>query len=314
MTKKNKLLEKLIIDPEKEAEKIKNFILSEVKRLKKEGVVIGLSGGLNSSTVAYLCKSVLKKERILGLILPERDSDPRNIEDARMIAREFDLSVKEMSLSPLLKKMGVYKLGVEKIPQNRKLTEKLVEKFQKSLKEPSLFASGFPFFFGKKIERKGKIGKAILKYEKEVAALVTAKTRLRMLLLYYFSALNDSLVCGTSDKTEWSIGYYEGDAICDIQPLVHLYKTQIRQLAHYLRLSPNILEKPSSGDLFGKGLANEIVVGLSYELLDSILYGLNNKYSIKGISELTGATEKQIKAIFQLVETDKTRKTLPSSL
>lgn len=158
------------------------------------------------------------------------------------------------------------------------------------------------------------IGRALSRYGRQVAAIAAVKTRSRMVFLYYYAALNNYLVVGTSDKTEWSIGYYDGDAIVDIQPLVHLYKTQIRRLAAYLGLPKKIIEKPSSGDIFGKGLANEAVIGLSYELLDSILHGLEHCCSIKEIMDLTGASEKQIQAILQLVETDKIRKCLPSSL
>ena len=135
-----------------------------------------------------------------------------------------------------------------------------------------------------------------------------------MVFLYYYAALNKYLVAGTSDKTEWSIGYYDGDAIVDIQPLLHLYKTQIRQLASWLGLPNNIVDKPSSGDIFGKGLPNETVIGLSYNLLDSILCGLEHGCSAEEVVGASGATEKQIQLVRQLVETDNIRKCLPSRL
>lgn len=132
--KENKLLEKLNLDFQKEAERIRNFIKGEILRLKKDGVIIGLSGGLDSSTVAYLAKNVLRKEKIFGLILPERDSDPRNIEDGKRIAKELDLNVKEIDLTPFLEKFGVYQLSVEKLPQNKKLAEGMIKRIQKITK------------------------------------------------------------------------------------------------------------------------------------------------------------------------------------
>ncbi len=307
-------LERLVINPEKEAERIKSFVVSEVGRLGREGAVIGLSGGLDSSTVAYICREALGKGKILGLILPETDSDPRNVEDARMIAKELGVTTKEIDLTPFFDGMGLYRLSLERMPKSRKFIEGFIEKLQKTSREPSLFALGFPAIFGQRGESRGMIGRALSRYGRQVAAIAAVKTRSRMVFLYYYAALNNYLVVGTSDKTEWSIGYYDGDAIVDIQPLVHLYKTQIRRLAAYLGLPKKIIEKPSSGDIFGKGLANEAVIGLSYELLDSILHGLEHCCSIKEIMDLTGASEKQIQAILQLVETDKIRKCLPSSL
>lgn len=307
---KNLLKKLLNFDFKKEEERIENFIKDEMKRLGKDGVLIGLSGGLDSSTVVYLAKNALGKEKILALILPERDSNLKNIENAKLIAKKLDLNFKEIDLSPFFGKMGIYELSIEKMPQNRKL----LEGFIKKLKIPSLFAFGFPTFFSEGKKFKGFTGKIFSKYKNETLALVNAKTRLRMVFLYYYAALENYLVCGTSDKTEWNIGFYDGDAIVDIQPLIHLYKTQIKQLASFLGVPKEIIQKPSSGDLFGKGLPNEILIGLSYEILDSILYGLEHRYSREEIIKATGVKKEQIEIVLKLIETEKIRKSLSSKL
>ena len=315
MEKSNKLMDSLNIDPKKEVERIENFITDEVKRLGKEGVVIGLSGGLDSSVCAFLSKNSLGKKRILALILPERDSELKNIEDARMIAKKIALPTKEIDLTPFLEEIGVYKLFSQRISQNREFVEKLIKKLEKIFNQPSLFAFGFPIFFGQEKSLKNILSRKIfLSYAKKIAALATAKTRLRMLFLYYFAAFKNYLVLGTTDKSEWSIGFYEGDAISHLQPLKHLFKTQIRKLATYLSLPKQIIEKSSSGDLFARGIPNELLIGLSYEILDSILAGLEQGYSLKEIENLTKANQKQIQAISRLVKIDKIRKSLPLSL
>lgn len=306
---KNKLLEELKIDPEKEEKRIKEFILKEKERLGKDGAVIGLSGGLDSSVCAFLLKDCFG-DKVLGLILPERDSNPKNTEDARELARELKIETKEIDLTPFFERIGVYKLFDKRFSQNRKLVETLIKGLQKTLNQPSLFAFGFPALFGQK-----SLGQKIISgHINKTVALATVKTRLRMVFLHYLAALNNYFVCGTTDKTEWSVGFYDGDAICHIQLLLHLFKTQIRQLAFYLGLPKNIIEKPSSGDLFGKGLPNEIIIGLSYETLDSIFYGLEKECPKKEIQELVGVNDKEIEAVCKLVEIDKIRKSLPSSL
>lgn len=119
---------------------------------------------------------------------------------------------------------------------------------------------------------------------------------------------------GTSDKSEWQIGYYDGDAIVETQPLIYLYKTQIKNLALTLGLPKNIIEKPSSGDIFGRGIANEVIIGMPYETLDSILYGLEKDLPIEEITHLTGRSQKEIESISQLTKLAKIRKSLPSFL
>jgi len=124
-----KRLQGLAFDPKREGERITSFVRSEVKRLGREGVVIGLSGGLDSSTVAYICREALGRESILGLILPETDSDPGNTDDARTVARELGLTAKEIDLTPVLDTLGVYQLSLERMPKSRGFVEGFVRSF-----------------------------------------------------------------------------------------------------------------------------------------------------------------------------------------
>lgn len=299
----------LEITPEEEAERIKGFIKRELETLHKDGVIIGLSGGLNSSTIVFLANEALGKEKIFVLILPERDSDPENIKNARKVVKILDLPYREIDLSQILEKFGLYQLSVEKLPQNRNF----LETFIKISKTPFLFSQGFFSFYTEfKISTMTK--KFLSKYRNEILALVTLKTRLRMVFLYYYARLKNYLVLGTSDKTEWTIGYYDGDVIVDIQPLLHLYKTQIKKLAEFCGVPKEIIEKPSSGDIFGKGIANEIVIGMPYQTIDSILYYLEKGYSIERIADLLGVERKGIVAISNLITFEKIRKSIPLSL
>ncbi len=297
----------LEIDSRNEALRIKEFIKNALEGLNKEGVVIGLSGGLNSSTVAFLAKEVLGRDKVFSLILPERDSDPENLENARKVAKILELNYREIDLSPILEKFGLYQLSIEKFPQNRIL----LEAFLKKLKISSLFGRGFfSFYPGVSISTK----KFFSKYRNEALALVTLKTRVRMVFLYYYARLKNYLVLGTSDRTESSIGYYDGDMIADVQPLLHLYKTQVKELGRFCGVPKEIVEKPSSGDIFGKGVANETVIGMSYQRIDSILYCLEKKYSIEEIVNLLGIKREGVEVISKLISFEKIRKSIPLSL
>ncbi|HTX44478.1 MAG TPA: NAD(+) synthase, partial [Methanocella sp.] len=113
-------------------------------------------------------------------------------------------------------------------------------------------------------------------YVSKMHAFMTAKTRTRMMVLYFHAILRYYLVAGTDDLTELTIGVYDkyGDGACDISVLSHLYKSQIKKLAAHIGVPRHIVDKPSSHDLWGQGMPNEKVIGLSYEKLDMVLCGL----------------------------------------
>jgi len=107
--------------------KIRDFLESSLERLNRVDAVIGLSGGLDSSTCAYLLRRVLEKDKILALIMPERDSDPVNIEHARLVAKNLDLRIIETDLTEILEKIGIYKLVSTKEASNSAGLEKLIK-------------------------------------------------------------------------------------------------------------------------------------------------------------------------------------------
>ena len=148
-----------------------------------------------------------------------------------------------------------------------------------------------------------------------IHAFAITKVRQRMVTLYFHAMVNNCLVVGTTDRSEWSVGFYDpyGDGASDVQLLRHLYKTQIRELAKYLGLPARIVNKPSSGDL-AAGLPNELAIGLSYEQLDSILWGMNHGLAEKEIVAQTGVTPAAIVSVQKAISIARVRESLPSML
>lgn len=310
------LMDELKINPKAEAEKIEKFISAQLEDLGKDGVVLGLSGGLDSSVCAYLCTRVLSRDKILTLILPEKDNNPLNMEHAELISKTLRLTTKTINLTSFLEQVGVYQLFTDEERSNREKVEKLIQGLTKVLKTPSLYTTGMSFQYGGKFGLKEKVErKLLLPYSKKFLALTYAKVRLRMLFLYYYAALNNYLVIGTTDKTEWTVGFYDkyGDGANDITLLRHLYKTQIRQLASYLGVPKEIIQKPSSGDLIAR-LPNEVIMGFSYEQLDQILYGLEKSMSDQDIVKEVGVSEQSIKAIKTAIIMEQVKREMPRHL
>jgi NAD+ synthase len=146
-------------------------------------------------------------------------------------------------------------------------------------------------------------------------AFMLGKLRLRMIMLYHHAALNNCLVAGTLDKSEWSIGFYDryGDGACDLALLVHLYKTQIRALARHLGLPPRIVTKPSSGDLF-RGTPNEALIGMSYEQLDAVLWGLERGLPEEEICMQVSVGLARVEEVCRAAQATRARDDLPAHL
>jgi NAD+ synthase len=246
----------LAIDPEAESNKIVAFIAHAVKELGKKGTVLGLSGGLDSAVVAHLCARALSPNRVHGLIIPERDSDPRSMGDARGLAEELGIEAEEINLTPTLKELGTYR-PIPRWATRPWLVRRVYKRFKRKKRVSYLIHS---------------LGPPVERPEFSFAGFALPKLRLRMILLYQRASHLRYAVVGTTNRTEWKVGHYDryGDGACDIDPIRHLYKTQVRELACYLGVPEGIIEKPPSPDLI-PGITDELALGISYAELDPIL-------------------------------------------
>jgi NAD+ synthase len=254
----------LAFNVEKSRQDIVEFVRNEVKNFEKDGVLVGLSGGLDSSTVAYLCVEALGKDKVMGLILPERDSNPKNIDDAMNLAKSLGIPHQKIDISPIIRDLGAYDLMSHDEASDRTAIERRAERGRiiSGKKFPSTEHFSPTFVLG-----------SSLSVNNPLIAFGTAKTRTRMMVLYFHATLKNYLVVGTGDRSEFSIGVYDryGDGANDITILKQLYKTQIKQLAKHIGVPDHIVNKPSSADVFGMSLPNEELIGLSYLKLDDIL-------------------------------------------
>jgi NAD+ synthase len=205
--------------------RITRFIKEYVSNSQAKGVVLGLSGGIDSATIAALCTKALGNENVLGLLLPEGETrNQKDIDDAKVIANQFNIQTQTVDMTPVLE--GFY--------------------------------TAIPVYDQKDRICKGNI-----------------KARTRMVILYYYANKLNKIVCGSSDKSETLMGYFTkwGDGASDMAPIMDLYKTQVRKLALHLGIPEAIAMKPSTPALWPNQSA-EGELGIKYETLDLILYGL----------------------------------------
>lgn len=294
----NELNSAMKIEPEALSHSLENFIGQHVEQLEREGAILGLSGGVDSAVVAALCQRAVGAKNTLALLLPEKDSQKEHLADAIDLARQLGITTKIIDISPYLKQLGAYKLFVlNKVPLTRKLrgtlTRKAYEFYSKKSGETPFSSS----MLGFKDKEFGI-------YLKRSNAYYRIKHRMRMVILYLYAELENRLVVGAANKTEYKIGFFVKhgcDDAVDIMPILDLYKTQVRELAGFLNIPPRIIEKPPSPDII-PGIIDEEAIGIPYEKLDLILLALERGWDKGEIAEILEMEEKKIAYVQRLVQ------------
>jgi NAD+ synthase len=269
----------LRIDPAQTAARIEQFIRRGLNDYQRDGVLLGLSGGIDSAVVANLAVRALGAGRVAVLLLPERDSSPSSKADALLEIARLGVKYREVSITPMLAALGIYDLLPLQILGIRQVKSAVVRQ-QHGKQAEALGETPF---------RAGLLGTRDLGEPKRLIdagnAYARAKHRLRMVTLYYYADQENRLVLGTTNRSEAETGFVVkwGDNVADIEPIVPLYKTQVRQLAAYLGVSQAIIDKAPSPDLL-PGIVDELALGVDYATLDVILWGLGCGWSDEQIA------------------------------
>jgi NAD+ synthase len=277
------------IEPESLSLSLENFIKEHVEKLEREGVILGLSGGIDSAVLATLCKRAVGPDKTLALIMPEKDSKKEHVKDALNFAKELGIKTKLINITPYLKKLEVYKLApLSRVPFTGKLRGYLIKKayhyYERKTGETPFSAA-----------MTGLRNKEFSSFISKRNAYYRIKHRMRMVLLYLHGEVENRLVAGAANKSEYLIGYFVKhgcDDATDIMPLLSLYKTQVRELARYLKVPSKIIEKPPSPDIL-PGIIDEEAIGISYEKLDLILLALGKGWEIDAIAKALEMEEKR---------------------
>ena len=216
-----------------EAEQIEQMIRHATWRSGSTGVVLGVSGGVDSALAAALCTRALGNNRVLGLLLPSRVSRGEDLQDAEDLCQALGIEYRILPIEPFLDPF-------------RNLPEYQEDRYL----EGNLMA------------------------------------RIRMVMLYYRANRDRRLVCGTSNRSEYMLGYCTkyGDNAADIQPILHLYKKEVVSLARYVGIPPSILSKPPSAGLW-PGQSDEGELGLSYATIDAALQALEQNHWVAASPE-----------------------------
>jgi len=254
--------QRLGLDPQTAISRIVEFVRASFESSRCGGIVVGLSGGIDSALTATLCVKAVGPEKVTGVFMfEERMRDGIDARHAREIANNLHIRTLDLTLDPLI---------------NR-------------------FSETFPIRIDHQVAR-GNL-----------------KARMRMMSLYYLANAKNLLVAGTGDRSEDLIGYFTkyGDGGVDFLPIAHLYKSQVRFLAKHAGISPAIVEKPSSPNLWeGHKATDEIP--LDYAEMDRALVCL---FDLKATPEDTaknlGIDERKVRDILSRFQNSAHKRSYP---
>jgi len=294
----------LKIDPEFEANQVADFLNASVRGVpKRDGIIVGVSGGIDSAVVASLSVKAVGKERVLGLILPEKESNPISAEYARLIIDKLGIEHKTVELTDAVASFGSYMNRDEVI---KSIFPEYNEdyKFNIYLPQNLLDADSYNFYTlriddGKGNQKQKRLNK---KQFLAITAAANVKIRSRMIALYYWGEQYNYLVAGTTNKTEFLLGDYckFGDGGTDVECISYLYKNQIFQLGGYLGVPKEIMNRTPSPDTFSLPVSDQdFYFRLSFDILDPLLYAWEYRADIGEVARSLKLSEDQVKRAFR---------------
>jgi len=269
----------LILDPEKTVQEIVDFIHNISTLLGRGKAVLGLSGGLDSSITAALTVKAIGSENVKFYYLPERDSKSIHHRHASLLAKQLDCELRIKNITPILNKSGVYRLLPLSLIPGQRLKSHLVEFGKKKL-----LPNSDNEILSARLNARG--GSWIARAN----AYISAKHRIRSVILYKEAERAGSIVVGAANKTEWLTGTFTQwgcDHCADLMPLLHLYRSQLIPIAELLGIPREIIDKKADPDIL-PGLDDKGALLGSFDTADHILWGIENGFSEEFLCERFG--------------------------
>ena len=281
-------------------QKLKEDILITTKR---KGAIIGISGGIDSSVTLALTVKAIGADKVIGVLLPERDSSGDSKDMALKLAHRLGIQTIEKNITAALEGLGCYHRRDEAVKalfpeyNPKDYTMKI------GINPKAINQNLPPVFFITIIDREGTEKQKIIppKEYLQIVASSNFKQRTRMSMLYYHAERMYYAVIGTPNKHEVEQGFFvkHGDGGADVMPIANFYKTQVYQIAEYLNIPAEIINRTPTSDTYSaEQTQQEFFFQLPFSEMDLIWYGYENNYAPSEVCGAVGKSEEEIKSIY----------------
>ena len=275
--------------------------------LKRRGLVVAMSGGVDSSVCAGLAVRAFGPKRVFGLFMPERDSDPRSLTLAQEWAEDLGIEYATEDITPLLDGAGCYRRRDEAV-------RRVVPEFQSDWKFKVVLR-------GNRLES-DSLNVSFLAYQRageaevttvrlppteylQIVAATNFKQRTRKVMEYYHADRLHYAVVGTPNRLEYDQGFFVkgGDGLADVKPIAHLYKTQVYQLANFLGVPEGVTSRPPTTDTYSLPQSQEeFYFSLPAAQMDLILHAYTRGVTATAAAMELGYRPEQIARAYRDIE------------
>lgn len=274
-----------------------------LQRFKRNGAVIGISGGIDSSVCLALAARAFGPGKVLGVMLPEKDSNPDSEMLARELAARFGVKAIKEEITSALSGFGCYERRDEAVKRVFPEYDPATWKMKIGVRQSGLFSNLPPVFYLTIIDAAGNVKDKMLPAREylQIVAASNFKQRTRMSMLYYHAEALHYAVIGTPNKHEQEQGFFVkyGDGAGDVMPIGNLYKTQVYQLAEYLGVPKGIIERTPTTDTYSaEQTQEEFFYQLPFHLMDRFWYGFENGYPPSEVAAVMGETTERVESLF----------------
>jgi NAD+ synthase len=295
----------LDIDPAAETERIVSMMRNTIGQvMRRRGGVLGISGGVDSSVALALTVRAFGPERTVAVMMPEKDSESDSADLARLVANQFGVEPLLEVITPVLDGFDCYGRRDEAIRRVFPEYDAAAGYKAKIVLPQNVLEGGTLNVFSLVViapDGEEKRQRLPLNEYFQIVAASNFKQRTRMAMLYYHAEARNYAVIGTANKNEHDQGFFVkwGDGGADVKPLVHLFKTQIYQLAEYLDIPEVIRTRTPTSDTYSATQTQEeFFFRLPFETMDLLWYAQEHDVPIGEVAAVMGLTEDQVQHAF----------------
>ena len=295
----------LKLDHAQEADRIGDTMRRLLRETRRKGIVVGLSGGVDSAVTAALAVRALGPDRVFGIFMPEADSEPQSLMLGRLLSGHLGISSTLENIAPALVALKCYERRNDAVAS---VIPGYTPEWKFKIVLPGAGHQGLNFYSVVARSPEGHEVKARLTLDAYLAivAATNFKQRVRKTVEYHWADRLNYIVAGTPNRLEFDQGFFvkQGDGASDIKPIAHLYKTQVYEMAAYLEIPIEIRRRMPTTDTYSLPQGqDEFYFSLPYDKLDLCLYGKDHGIPVKDIAAAAGLTPTQVEHALKDIDT-----------